>query len=101
MIEIGPIESGEVKAITFDFSVDATEGSTLVSPTVTCTVLHGTDATPSAVLVGSATVVGHTVVQLVQPGVVGVNYLVRALVSENTGLRHASAVQLRTVAGQW
>lgn len=96
---IGPLEAGEIKEVRFGFSTEAASGTTLVSPTVTCAVLSGTDAAPSAVLVGSPTVSGKEVVQRIQPGVVGCTYKLSAFVSDSTGLRHHIAAKVSVITG--
>lgn len=98
MVELGPIEVGEVKAVRFDFSGEAGT-ATLLSPVVSCTVLKGTDPNPDNVLVSIPTVDGMCVVQLIQPGVVGCTYRLRALVLDSAGLRHGITEQLRVVNG--
>ena len=96
---IGPLELGEIKEARFDFSTEAAEGTTLTSPSVTCVVLDGTDASPSSVLYGSPTVSGKEVVQRIQPGVVGCTYKLNAFASDSSGLRHHIAAKLSVVAG--
>jgi hypothetical protein len=97
--EIGPLEIGEIKSARFEFAPEAGEGVTLSLPTVTCVVLSGVDASPAAVLVGSPTVVGTTVVQKIQPGVVGCVYKLNAFVSDSSGLRHHISTKFRVVPG--
>ena len=99
MQTIGPLEVGELKEARFNFATEVESGRTLSSPTVTCTVLEGTDATPSAVLVGSPTISGLNVVQRIQPGVVGCTYRLSALVSDSGGLVHHIAARVSVVPG--
>jgi len=99
MQTIGPLEVGEIKDVRFDFSTEAASSTTLSAPTVTCAVLDGTDASPSAVLSGSPTVSGKEVVQRIQPGVVGCTYKLNAFVSDSSGLRHHIAAKVSVVAG--
>jgi len=99
MTNIGPLEIGEIKALRFDFSTEADSATTLNTPVVTCSLLSGTDATPSAVLYGSASVDAKEVVQLIHPGVAGCTYKLNAFVSDSSGLRHHIAAKVSVVAG--
>ena len=78
---------GELKAVRFDFSKDTS--ANLSAPTVTVSVLKGTDASPNNVKVSDPVVVGQEVVQKIQPGVVGCTYKLRCLVTDADGLKHA------------
>ena len=97
MTEIGPLEIGEIKAARFDFTNEAGAGATLSAQSVTCVVVSGTDPSPSSVLVGSATVDGPFIVQKIQPGVAGCVYKLRALATDETGLRHGITAKLSVV----
>lgn len=99
MVELGPIEVGEVKAVRFNFSGEAAGTATLLTPVVTCTVIKGTDPNPDNVLVSTPTIDGMFVVQLIQAGVVGCTYRIRALVSDTSGLRHGITEQVRVTNG--
>jgi len=99
MQTVGPLELGEIKDVRFDFSSEAASSTTLSSPSVTCVVLEGVDATPSAVLSGSPSVSGKEVVQRIQPGVAGCTYKLNAFVSDSSGLRHHIAAKVSVVAG--
>jgi hypothetical protein len=94
---IGPIEVGEIKAVTFDFTSEAAANAVLTSPSVTCAVVDGVDASPSNVLQGTPLVTGLTVTQLVKPGVVGVNYKLHCYVSETSGARHHISAKMKVV----
>jgi len=99
MQTIGPLEVGEIKEVRFDFSTEAASATTLSAPTVTCVVLDGVDASPSAILSGSPTVSGKDVVQRIQPGVVGCTYKLHAFATDSSGLRHHIAAKMSVVAG--
>lgn len=99
MTEVGPIEIGEIKTLTFDFTAEAKSGAVLSAPSVVVEVLSGTDLTPSNVKLGVATVDGLNVLQKVQPGVVGCVYKLRALVSDAAGNRHGISVKLQVAPG--
>ena len=73
MIALSEKDPGETYPVAFTVSgLGATE--TITSATVACTVLLGTDATPSAVLSGAATINGATITQIVTGGISGVDY---------------------------
>ena len=64
-------DPGDIVTVTFDFTADA---EAVTSPTITVTVLQGTDATPAAILLGAPTIEGAIVRQRVQAGADGVDY---------------------------
>ena len=72
--DIPPKLSGETRTITFDFTSDLAAGETISTETVTASVYSGVDASPSAVISGSASASGVVVSQKVTGGVVGVTY---------------------------
>lgn len=93
---LDPKDPSEKVNVVFDFT-DALAGDTISgSPTVTATVDAGTDATPSAILNGAAGVVGATVVQSVQDGVVGVDYRIEAQI-DTTGSSPARRLVLAAI----
>jgi hypothetical protein len=96
---VGPIEVGEVKVVQFDFSTEAADNATLITPSVTCVVVEGTDPNPSAVLSGTPSVIGLVVTQLVRPGVVGCKYKLRAYASEASGTRHGITAYMKVANG--
>lgn len=96
---IGPIEVGEIKAARFDFSGEAPAGASLTAPSCTCVGLSGVDLSPASVLFGLPYIEGMFVVQLIQPGVVGCNYKLRATVTDSSGLRHGITAQVKVVNG--
>ncbi len=65
---------GETKNVPFDFTSDLAVGETITSQVVTASVYSGTDAGPSALIQGSASVSGAVVTQAITGGVVGVMY---------------------------
>lgn len=66
----------ETLLLTFDFQADLAVGETLSGPTIAASVYSGTDASPSAIITGSATVSGATVTQKFTGGTVGNIYYV-------------------------
>ena len=78
----------EVLTLLFDFTSQLVPGDALGgtgSPVVTISVYQGVDASPAAMLSGSASNVGNVLHQNVQNGVVGVTYTVRAAASTTGG----------------
>lgn len=71
--------------VTFDFISQLAVGETISGAAVTATLFSGTDASPSAVISGAASVVGPIVSQLVVDGTVGVIYLLSCAVTTSSG----------------
>ena len=71
-----PKNAGETLSLVFDFASQLIVGETVSSATASCSVYSGTDATPSSVLSGSATVSGTQVTQKVTGGTAGVTYVI-------------------------
>lgn len=69
----------------FDFLAELNEGETILDKTVTATVYSGTDATPSAIISGAATLDGSVVTQKVIDGLLGVQYLLSCAVTTTLG----------------
>jgi hypothetical protein len=75
-------DPAEQVVLTFDFSALSTSIS---APVVTCEHKNGpTDATPSAMISGSPTVTGGTVLQLVVGGQAGTDYNLRCQVDSGS-----------------
>lgn len=72
--ELAPKLLGESPNVKFDFAGRIAAGVTLSSPTVTATVYSGTDAAPSNIISGAASVSGSIVTQKVTGGTLGVIY---------------------------
>jgi hypothetical protein len=64
--------------LTFDFTNGLASAETISTAVVTATVYSGTDASPSAIISGVATISGALVTQKVIDGLEGVTYLSRA-----------------------
>lgn len=69
-----PKTSGETVKYQFDFSSRLATSETISTQTVTAAVYSGTDATPSAIVSGSATASGNIVTQAITAGTAGVTY---------------------------
>ena len=96
---VGPLEVGEIKAVTFDFSTEAVASAVLITPSVSVVVIDGTDASPASILQGTPVISGLLVTQLVKPGVVGCKYKLNAFVSDTSGQRHHVPAYMTVVNG--
>lgn len=68
--------AGETKTVTFDFTSLLGASETISTQSCTATVYSGTDATPSAIISGSASASGAVVSQKITAGTVGVIYYI-------------------------
>lgn len=83
-------DPAEVVTLAFDFA--ALSGALALSaPVVSVTVASGTDASPSAILSGAASVSGTQVLQRVQAGVLQVTYKLKAQIDLADGSRYVLA----------
>jgi hypothetical protein len=69
----------------FSFAIDLAIGETLGTASVTAAVYSGTDASPSAIISGSASISGGEVTQIIENGVEGVVYILVCLVTTSAG----------------
>lgn len=67
--------ASETVILTFDFTSRLSAAETISSQSVTATVYSGTDASPSAIINGSASASGQKVTQSIIGGTLGVTYL--------------------------
>ena len=74
-------DPAEKLVTTFDYSADLDAGETIASANLTCTLLSGADADPSAVLYGTPTIAAGTVLQPITGGVEGATYTLRCAVT--------------------
>lgn len=80
---LDPKDVAELDVITFDFTAVLNTGETITSSSVAVEVYAGTDASPSGLLLNTAQTQGAKVLQAIQAGVVGVEYLLRCSVTTN------------------
>lgn len=80
---LDPKDVGESDVVTFDFTQMLNVGETILSASVTAEVYAGTDPTPSNLLFNAAQIQGLKVLQAIQSGVVGVEYLLRCSIGTN------------------
>ena len=66
---------------TFDFTSRLALAETISTAVTTATVYSGVDASPSAIVSGSATISGKTVTQAITGGVLGVVYLLKCQIT--------------------
>ena len=77
--------SSETLLVPFNFLSALTVGTTISSASVTATVYSGTDASPSAIISGSATISGAIITQKIVAGTAGVTYLLAAAATTSDG----------------
>lgn len=82
-IELQPKITGETALYSFPFAVPT--GVTISSAVTTATVYSGTDASPSSLINGSATISGATVSQSITAGSVGVIYYIKCTATLSDG----------------
>lgn len=82
-----PIYVTETRLLTFTFGGELAVGETISSAAVTAAVYSGTDATPSSVISGAASISGTNVTQLISGpgGEVGVTYALTCLAVTSLG----------------
>ena len=89
MLRFSPKTTNESYPVAFGFENilnDLAPGENITGvPTVTATVLIGTDATPQAIVSGAAQVSGTDVLQRIIAGVIGVTYLLACKVTTDKG----------------
>lgn len=76
---------GETRTEVFDFTSRLALGETLSTASTAATVYSGTDASPSAVISGSASISGGQVSQKVTAGTEGVTYKLICTVTTSAG----------------
>ncbi len=69
----------------FDFENQLASSETISTASVTATVYSGTDASPSAIVSGSASISGAQVTQKIVDGTEGVVYLLTCTVTTSAG----------------
>ena len=73
--------AAETSKIVFDFTSRLTIAETISTAVVTATTYSGTDASPSAIVSGTATISGKTVTQAITAGTLGVTYLLKCTIT--------------------
>lgn len=80
-----PKLQGESRNYTFPFGALLANGETISTASVTAAVYSGTDASPSAIVNGAASISGQNVVQNFTAGVVGMLYQTKATITTSLG----------------
>ena len=83
-VTFGGKHASEIRQEVFDFTSRLAVGETISNAVVTATVYSGTDAAPSALIRGSATISGAQVKQVLMAGVLGVTYLLTCAATTST-----------------
>ncbi len=92
--KIGPLDSAEVKFVRFRFADELPAGNTILSATVEVALTAGTDATPSALVSGAATVSGSDVLQKVIGRNIAASYHLRCIATDDSGQVHVVSCDL-------
>jgi hypothetical protein len=77
--------SGETRSQIFDFISRLALAETISTATTTAAVYSGTDASPSSVISGSASISGTQVTQKLTAGTAGVVYLLTCTITTSAG----------------
>lgn len=70
---------------TFDFTSRLAASETISTAVTTAAVYSGTDASPSSIISGSATISGQKVTQKIVAGTLGVTYLLTCTITTSLG----------------
>ena len=81
---LGVKSSGETRTEVFDFTSSLAISETISSASTTAVVYSGTDASPSSVISGTASISGGQVSQKLTAGTVGVTYLLTCTATTST-----------------
>lgn len=95
--DLPTLRVGQTQTVWFDFTGDLASGETLSSPTVSASVYSGTDANPSAILIGSPSISGARVSQKIAGGTAGVIYQVVCTASTSAGQTVRQAGYVATI----
>lgn len=85
MITMSSKETGETVSVSVNFDAIIGAGETIISATLYVTVLRGTDPAVASMASGSVQIDGDTISRLITDGVTGVDYLVTAIATTDTG----------------
>lgn len=95
-------DPGEKFYISFDFTAELDAGETIVSVAITNEVIGGVDATPAAMLSGSATIQAGAVLQIIMGGKASCTYAPKCMATTSSGRILARAALLPVVnAKDW
>lgn len=91
---------GETVTETFPFLSRLAVGETISTAVVTATTYSGTDASPSAIISGSATISGSNVTQKITAGTLGVTYLLLCTITTSAGQTLSMSAYLTVIPNQ-
>lgn len=97
---LAPKLAGETVKEVFDFLSVLAIGETISTQVVTAATYSGTDASPSAIVSGSATASGSKVTQAITAGVLGVTYLLTCTITTSASQTLQLTAFLSVVPGQ-
>lgn len=80
-----PKLQGDTVNYFFDFTSRLAVSETILTATCSASVYTGVDASPSAIISGTATIAGGVVAQAITAGVAGVIYEVKCVVTTSAG----------------
>ena len=83
--ELQPKLSGDTASVTFDFTSRLGSGETISTSSVAASTYSGTDASPSAIISGSASASGAVVSQNITAGTAGVIYELLCTITTSAG----------------
>lgn len=83
--DFSPKLQGATEIYTFPFASLLGQGVTISTAAVTAAVYSGTDASPSSIVSGSATISGTNVAQKITAGTEGVTYLLTCSITTSDG----------------
>jgi hypothetical protein len=95
-VSIGPKDPTEVVVVSIDFTQELA-GEIIITRVCVATTISGTDASPSAILSGTATNAGGIVMQAVIGGVIGCTYEIKATITTSGGRTLVGATVLPIV----
>lgn len=92
-----PKLANETKTYTFDFTSQLAASETISTASTAASVYSGTDASPSAIINGAATISGQTVTQSITAGTLGVLYEVLCTITTSASQTLALSAYLAVV----
>lgn len=99
-IKLPPKDASEEIIVSMGFAARLKVGETITAAATTVEVIEGTDATPSAILSGTADLSSAPVVaQKIIGGVLGVEYLIKILATTSAGRKIMGARSIAIVKG--
>lgn len=98
-VELAGKIAAETVKVSFDFTSRLATGETISTKSVAATVWSGTDASPSAIISGSASNSGAVVTQVVTAGTEGVVYVLTCTITTSASQTLLLTAYLPVVPG--